>query len=222
MDGEDTSATGHLADETRHEAIALAVEDTEPQASNELLSLLYEELRSLARVRLGRIPPGQTLQPTALVHEVWMRIADRRPDGWDGRAHFFHAAARAMRDILVEDARRKAATKRGGDRRRIGLADAAELVPAGPDTEDGLPDEDIGVVSAAIDRLSAEHPRAAEVTMLRYFAGLTKEETARVLDTSPSTVVRSWRLARAWLHRELDAEIVDLEDAAGSPEEGTR
>lgn len=188
-------------DATRHDAILVAAETSVGRSGAELLGLLYDELRSLARARLARIPVGQTLQPTALVHEAWMRISDRRPEGWAGRAQFFHAAARAMRDILVEDARRKGAVKRGGDRRRIGLTAAAGETPILDPVSD-----DVAELAEAIDRLSVDHPRASEVTMLRYFAGLTTEEAALVMDASPSTVERAWRFARAWLRRELGAD----------------
>lgn len=177
-------------------------------ASSALLPLVYDELRHLAVARMGRIPPGQTLQPTALVHEAWMRVAGRRPEGWAGRAEFFHAAARSMRDILVEDARRKAGPKRGGDRKRLVL-----------DEDSGLaiepPDGDVLALDEALRRLEAEHPEPARVVGLRYFAGLTVEEVADVQDVSVSTVERHWRLARAWLRRALG----EPDDAAADPAE---
>lgn len=173
-----------------------AVGRGEAEAARDLLPLVYDELRRLAAARLERIPPGQTLQPTALVHEVWMRIGERKPDGWAGRAEFFHAAARSMRDILVEDARRKAGPKRGGDRRRVVL-----------DEDSGLaletPREDVLALDEALVRLEAEHPDAARITSLRYFAGLTVSEVAEVTGASVSTVERQWRLAKAWLRRAL-------------------
>ncbi len=173
-----------------------AVGRGEADASNDLLPLVYDELRRLAAARMRRIPPGQTLQPTALVHEAWVRIAGRRPEGWSGRAEFFHAAARSMRDIIVEDARRKAGPKRGGGRKRLVL-----------DEDSGLaiepPREDVLALDEALARLEAEHPEAAQVVGLRYFAGLTVEEVADVTGASVSTIERRWRLARAWLRRAL-------------------
>lgn len=198
--------SGHGAAITR---VLLAMNEGDERAASDLLPLVYDELRRLARARMAHAAPGQTLQPTALVHEAWMRIADRRPEGWDGRGHFFHAAARAMRDILVESARRRGALKRGGDRQRVALEHANEALAIEPDLPADAPAGELLHVDAALTRLEAEHPRAAEVVLLRYFAGLTTAETAAAMDTSPSTVERSWRLARAWLHR-------DLEESAGA------
>lgn len=169
----------------------------EDGAADRLLPLVYEELRILARSRMREIPPGQTLQPTALVHEAWVRIADRRPEGWANRAEFFFAAARAMRDILVEDARRKGSLKRGGDRRRVVLDESSDLAIE-PPTDDVL------ALDEAISLLAAEHPEAAKVVNLRYFAGLTMEEVAAIRGVSVSTVERLWRFARAWLRSQLE------------------
>ncbi|MFI4854198.1 MAG: ECF-type sigma factor [Phycisphaerales bacterium JB065] len=160
--------------------------------ASELLPVVYAELRHLARSRMRQIPPGQTLDPTALVHEAWVRISHRKPDGWSGRAEFFHAAARAMRDILVEDARRKGSLKRGGDRRRLALADHLKMAIEPPS-------EDLLALDEAIADLAGSHPEAARVTNLRYFVGLTTEEVAAVEGVSVSTVERLWRFARAWL-----------------------
>jgi len=171
---------------------------TEAIAAGDLLAAVYEELRRLAAHRIERIPPGQTLQATALVHEAWVRIRDRRPEGWSGRAEFFHAAARAMRDILVEDARRKAGPKRGGDRVRLVLDDVAGIGVEAPR-------EDLLALDDALGALEVEHPDEARVVALRYFAGLTVGEVAEVTEASVSTVERRWRLARAWLRRRLDA-----------------
>jgi len=165
-------------------------------ARDRLLPLVYEELRVLARARMREVPPGQTLEPTALVHEAWVRIADRRPDGWANRAEFFHAAARAMRDIIVEDARRKGSLKRGGDRRRVVLDEVWELAVESPT-------DDVVALDEAISILSEEHPSAAEVVNLRFFAGLTVDEVAAVRGASASTVEREWRFARAWLRGKL-------------------
>lgn len=164
-------------------------------AADLLLPLVYDELRGLAAVRLARLRPGQTLQPTALVHDAYLRIAERRDRSWTGRSHFFFVAARAMRDILVEDARRKASLKRGGNWRRI---DGLDL-PAACDE----PREDLLTLDGALARLEHESPEQYEVVMLRYFTGLTNDEIAELLQTSASTIKRRWRFARAWLHREL-------------------
>lgn len=165
------------------------------QASSQLLPLVYDELRKLARARMAKIPPGQTLQATALVHEAYLRITRDDEAEWDGRAHFFFAAARAMRDILVEDARRKASLKRGGNRKRVELSDSGIVIDP--------PSEDLLAVDEAVKKLEAEDPEKARIVMLRYFTGLTTEETAQVLGVSVATVERKWRFIRAWLHREL-------------------
>lgn len=168
----------------------------EAGAAERLLPLVYEELRVLARSRMREIPPGQTLQPTALVHEAWVRIADRRPEGWANRAEFFHAAARAMRDIIVEDARRKASLKRGGGRKRVVLDEDSDLAIESPN-------EDVVALDEAIHQLAEINPEAAKVVNLRYFAGLTVEEVATIHGISVSTVERLWRFARAWLKQAL-------------------
>jgi RNA polymerase sigma factor (TIGR02999 family) len=167
-------------------------------AADRLLPLVYEELRILARSRMRHIPPGQTLQPTALVHEAWMRVADRRPEGWANRAEFFYAAARAMRDILVEDARRKGSLKRGGDRKKLILDEDSDLAIEPPN-------EDVIALDEAIQRLAAFNPEAANVVNLRYFAGLTVDEVAALKQVSSSTVERLWRFARAWLREALQS-----------------
>jgi len=170
----------------------------EADAAERLLPLVYSELKGLARARMARERPGQTLQPTALVHEAYLRLVG---DGvrWESRAHFFGAAAQAMRRILVERARRVARLKRGGGAERITLDDAAASVT--PRSEDLL------ALDQALDRL-AEHDRVmADVVMLRYFAGLTVTETAEALGTSERTVYRQWTAARAWLRHQLDTPI---------------
>lgn len=170
--------------------------------ADELLPMVYGELRRLARSRMGRIPPGQTLDPTALVHEAWVRISDRRPEGWSGRAEFFHAAARAMRDILVEDARRKGSLKRGGDRQRVVLNEQHAISVEAPS-------DDVLALDESIARLGESYPDAARVVSLRYFTGLTTEEVAEVEGVSVSTVERTWRFARAWLRDHLKEGRVD-------------
>ncbi len=171
----------------------------DPMAAEDLLPLVYEELRRLAESRLARLPPGQTLQPTALVHDAYLRLVGDADPGWNGRAHFFGAAARAMRNILVDQARRKGAIKHGGDRRRQALHEGGA---PGPMIE--TPPEDMISLDAALARLEAEHPRQARVVMLRYFAGLTNEQVADLTDIALSSVKRDWRFARAWLRREID------------------
>jgi RNA polymerase sigma factor (TIGR02999 family) len=165
-------------------------------ASEDLLPRLYSELRKLARVMMSREAPGNTLQATALVHEAYLRLVGSEDPGWDGRGHFFAAAARAMRRILVEQARRKAAERHGGGRQRVELEDAP--LPIEP------PSLDMLALDQALERLEAADPRAAEVVNLRYFAGLTAEETASALGISLSSVEREWRFARTFLHSELE------------------
>ena len=174
------------------------------RAASELLPLVYGELRRLAVSRMAKLPPGQTLQPTALVHEAYMRLVGDADPGWHSRGHFFGAAAQAMRDILVEHARRKARYKHGGDRRRVDLRDSAPDA-AFEASDFGLPAKQILAIDAAMGRLSHEHPRQADVVMYRYFAGLPTELVAEIMGVSSRTVERDWRFARAWLHREVSS-----------------
>jgi RNA polymerase sigma factor (TIGR02999 family) len=156
---------------------------------------VYAELHRLAAALASRLPPGQTLTPTVLVHEAYLRLVGDRDPGWEGRRHFFGAAARAMREILIDQAQRKASHKRGGDRRRIDLVEGLAVIQP--------PAEDLLAVDEAIQRLQAEKPHLAEIAMLRYYTGLSVEETAGVLGMSASTLKREWRYARAWLARRL-------------------
>ena len=165
------------------------------RAAAELLPLLYDELRALARQRMGKEAQPQTLQATALVHEAYLRLVGDRDPMWQGRAHFFAAAARAMRRILVERARARGRLKRGGDRGRTGLDDVAAI--------ESEPSADLVALDEALDRLQAHDKRKSEVVMLRHFAGLSLEETAAALDVSLATVKSDWTYAKAWLHREL-------------------
>ena len=165
------------------------------QPAAELLPIVYAELRRLAAALAGRLPPGQTLQPTALVHEAYLRLVGDLDPGWNGRRHFFGAAARAMREILVEQARRKGARKRGGGGHRVELTEGLALIEP--------PADDLLAVDEAIQELQAEKPHLAEIAMLRHFAGLSTVETAAVLGISASTLAREWRFARAWLVRRL-------------------
>lgn len=191
--------------------ILRAAAQGDERASAELLPLVYDELRRLAQSRLRQTPPGNTLQPTALVHEAYLKLigGGAGDPGWEGRGHFFGAAARAMRDILVDQARRKAAAKHGAGRRRIDL-DGLELGGGeGEDRAQGILDLD-----AAIRRLEAQDPRRAEIVMLRCFAGLSEAETAAALNLTDRTIRREWRFIKAWLLRELEA-------AGGAPEPGS-
>jgi RNA polymerase sigma factor (TIGR02999 family) len=173
-----------------------AIERGEPRAAEQLLPLVYDELRRLAARRLAQEKPGHTLQPTALVHEAYLRlVGPGESSDWDGRGHFFAAAAEAMRRILVENARRKKRKKRGGGLPRVDLEDV-ELVCR-------MPPEDLLVLDDAMARLAAEDPVKARLVELRFFTGLTLEEAASVLGVSAVTAKRYWRYARAWLHREV-------------------
>ena len=165
-------------------------------ASAQLLPLVYDELRRLAAERMAKEKPGQTLQPTALVHEVYLRLVGQGEERhWDSRGHFFAAAAEAMRRILIENARRKGRKKHGGDLARVDLAEA--------DVACRMPPEELIALDEAMTRLEAEDPLKARLVRLRFFAGLSLEEAAEVLEVSAATAKRYWRYARAWLHREV-------------------
>ena len=178
-----------------------ALQSGEPRAAEQLLPLVYEELRKLAASKLAQERPGQTLQATALVHEAWLRIAGGDPQTWNGRGHFFGAAAEAMRRILIDNARRKLALRHGGGLERVALdkgdAVATEVVAPGAN------DDELLAVHEALDRLAAQDARKAELVKLRYFVGLTIEETAEALGMSEATAKRDWVYARAWLRREI-------------------
>ena len=168
-------------------------------AADQLLPLVYDELRKLATARLAQEQPGQTLQPTALVHEAFLRLVDaERMPKWDSRGHFFAAAAEAMRRILVDQAKRKNSLKHGGGRVRIDLNEQLSLSP------DRDQSDLILEVNEALTALQAEDSRQAELVKLRYFAGMTLEEAAQVLDISLATAKRDWTYARVWLFRRLD------------------
>jgi RNA polymerase sigma factor (TIGR02999 family) len=173
-----------------------APEPGDPHDAARLLPLVYEELRRLAACRLAHEPSGQTLQPTALVHEAYLRVVGGGGEGgWDGRGHFFAAAAEAMRRILIENARRKGRKKHGGDLARVDLAEA--------DLACRMPPEELIALDEAMTRLEAEDPLKARLVRLRFFGGLGLEEAADVLGVSAATAKRYWRYARAWLHREV-------------------
>jgi RNA polymerase sigma factor (TIGR02999 family) len=177
-----------------------AIDQGDGGAADRLLPLVYDELRRLAARRLAREVPGQTLQPTGLVHEAYVRLVDvEREQSWNGRGHFFAAAAEAMRRILVENARRKRRLKHGGARRRVELNEAALAVDAPPAGE-------LLAVDEALERLAREDPQAAELVKLHYFAGLTIEQAAELLGISARKAYRIWAYARAWLFRSLGGE----------------
>jgi RNA polymerase sigma factor (TIGR02999 family) len=173
--------------------ILSAIEQGDPHAARQLLPLVYDELRRLAAQKLASEKPGQTLQATALVHEVYLRLAG--PDGarhWNGRAHFFRAAADAMRKILVDQARARHSQKRGGAWNQVDLDQAAEVAHD--------PAQDVAAVSEALDLLAEHDPVKAELVKLRFFAGLSVEEAADLLGISRATADRHWRYARTWLY----------------------
>jgi RNA polymerase sigma factor (TIGR02999 family) len=180
----------------------------DPQAARELLPLVYDELRRLAAARLAHEPAGQTLGATALVHEAYLRVVGPDPDRpWDGRRHFFGAAAEAMRRILVDQARQRRSKKRGGDRGRIEIDLAGLALPE--------PDADLLALNDALDRLAERDPLKAELVKLLYFAGLTLPQAAQTLDLSPAAAKRAWAYARAWLR-------VEARDGAAAPKEGEK
>jgi RNA polymerase sigma factor (TIGR02999 family) len=183
-----------MSDVTR---ILSAIDQGDLHAAEQLLPLVYEELRKLAAAKLAQEQPGQTLQPTALVHEAYLRLVGSDPaPQWNGRGHFFAAAAEAMRRILVDGARRKQSLKHGGGGQvRVALSDDAVAAPE--------PDVDLVALDAALTRLAGVDPLKARLVELRYFAGLTGEQAAAALGLSPSAVDRLWVFTRAWLRREL-------------------
>jgi RNA polymerase sigma factor (TIGR02999 family) len=178
-----------MTDVTR---ILHAAEQGDPSAAAQLLPLVYEELRRLAAHKMANEPAGQTLQPTALVHEAWLRLTKNQDMHWNGRAHFFGAAAEAMRRILIESARRKQALRHGGGHERVALDQVDPAEPAKP--------EELVLINDALDKLAAEDSQKAELVKLRYFVGLSFEETAEILAISVPTAKRWWAYARAWLY----------------------
>lgn len=176
-------------------AILRAAQDGDEDAAARLLPLVYDELRQLAHARMKQLPPGQTLQPTALVHEAYLRLLGKRDLHLDGRRHFFFAAARAMRDILVEQARAKSGPKRGGDRRRVALEDC--------DTPGESSSDEVLALNEALADLEVKDPLKAQIVTLRYFTGMSAAETAEVLGMSERTLHRHWRFIKAWLRSRL-------------------
>ncbi|MCA9290468.1 MAG: sigma-70 family RNA polymerase sigma factor [Phycisphaerales bacterium] len=177
-----------------------SVQAGDRQAASQLLPLVYDELRRLAHQRMAAEPADHTLQATALVHEAYLRlVGDADAANWDSRGHFFAAAARAMRRILIERARRHAAAKHGGGRQRVSF----NRIDDEPDDETGV---DLIALDEALTRLESEDPRLSQIIMLRYFAGLTVDQTAQHLGVSSRTVKRDWTVARAWLYHEIMRE----------------
>ena len=176
-------------------AMLTAVQKGEPKAAEELLKLVYDELRGLAAFRMSQQPPGHTLQPTALVHEAWLKLAGSAKTTFENRAHFFAAAAEAMRHILIDSARRKLARRHGGGLERV-VVEEFELVS--PISHQQLLD-----VNEALDRFAQQHPVQAEVVKLRFFVGMTNEEIAQLLTITESTVKNYWNFSRAWLFQQM-------------------
>jgi RNA polymerase sigma factor (TIGR02999 family) len=207
MAADDSSSSAPLT-----EIILSAVEQGDARVAGDLLPLVYQELRRLAAQRLSHERPGQTLQPTALVHEAYLRLLGAGANGgakgaglqWDSRAHFFAAAAEAMRRILIDNARRKQRVKHGGgrDQRDVGAVDLSEIVAISPVASG----DDLLALDEALERLAAFDSGKAELVKLRYFAGLTLEEAGRMLGLSPATADRHWAFARAWLYKEIHGE----------------
>jgi len=175
-----------------------AIDAGDPKAAEQLLVLVYDELRRLAASKLAYEAPGQTLQPTALVHEAWLRLVGDNSASFKNREHFFRASAEAMRRILIDRARRKRTIRHGGGYQRVDL-DGFDL--AGPDA-----DQRLLAINEALDKFALEHPVQAELVKLRYFAGLTNEEASQVLGVSLSTVKNYWTFARAWLLNEIERQ----------------
>jgi RNA polymerase sigma factor (TIGR02999 family) len=178
--------------------ILTTIEQGNPKAADELLPLVYEELRKLAAAKMARESAGHTLQPTALVHEAWLRLVGDDNPQFANRAHFFAAAAEAMRRILIDKARRKRAQRHGGEQQRVDLEEDAAIAAPGDDDQ-------LLAVNEALDKLAAIHAAQTEVVKLRYFVGMTNVETAQALGLSERTVKNYWNHARAWLFHEINA-----------------
>src|SRR6266446_1489109 len=182
----------HMSDAT---VLLTAVERGDPKAADELLELVYQELRQLAARKMAQESPGQTLQPTALVHEAWLRLVGSENPGFENRAHFFSAAAEAMRRILIDRARRRRTRRHGGGYERVDLDECDLVAPQA--------DDQLLAVHEALDKLAREYPVQAEVVKLRYFGGRTNQEVAQILEISRTTVKTYWSFARAWLVQEI-------------------
>ena len=184
-----------MSDVTR---ILESIEHGDPKAADELLPLVYGELRKLAAAKMANEAPNQTLQPTALVHEAWLRLVGEANPKFDGRAHFFAAAAEAMRRILIDKARRKRALRHGGDHQRVDLTDIDVAAPGD--------DDQLLAINDALDKLDGQNKVEAELVKLRYFVGMTLDEAAEILGISARTADNYWAHARAWLFREIKAQ----------------
>jgi RNA polymerase sigma factor (TIGR02999 family) len=175
--------------------ILRAIETGDAKAADQLLPLVYEELRKLAAYKMASESPDQTLQPTALVHEAWLRLTGKEDLQWNGRTHFFAASAEAMRRILIDNARRKLGLRHGGGQQRVEILEQ--------DIATSTDDEQLLDLNAALDKLAAKDKQKAELVKLRFFVGLTIEESADILGISVATAKRYWIYARAWLHAEI-------------------
>lgn len=178
--------------------ILQAVGRGEKQATEDLLPLVYDELRRLATARMANEAAGHTLQPTALVHEAWLRLGGGQNQSWQNRAHFFNVAAEAMRRILIEHARRKSALKHGGGQQRLNIEDLECAAPS--------PDEKMLLVDAALEELAKSHPERAKIVVMKFFGGMTNEEVADALGVGERTVYRHWECAKLWLFDQLAGE----------------
>jgi RNA polymerase sigma factor (TIGR02999 family) len=189
------SRAGKMSDAT---VMLAAIEAGDPKAAEQLLVLVYDELRRLASSKLAQEAPGQTLQPTALVHEAWLRLVGGQTPSFNDREHFFRASAEAMRRILIDRARRKHTKRHGGGYQRVDFE--------GFDLAAPVADDQLLAVNEALDKLALEHPVQAELVKLRYFAGLTNEEVSQVLGISLSTAKNYWTFSRAWLLNEIEGK----------------
>jgi RNA polymerase sigma factor (TIGR02999 family) len=199
MKGDELYSASRLMDGMSDATVMLAAIDAgDSKSAEQLLVLVYDELRRLAASKLALEAPGQTLQPTALVHEAWLRLVGDQNPSFKDRTHFFCAAAEAMRHILIDRARRKQAKRHGGDYRRVDFEDFDLAAPSA--------DDQLLAVDEALDKLSLEHPIQGKVVKLRYFAGLTNEEISEVLGISASTVKNYWTFSRAWLLNEIEEQ----------------
>ena len=194
MSNEVGNSTSAAADEVPR--ILEATQRGDPKAAEKLLPLVYDELRRLAAAKMAQERPDQTLQPTALVHEAWLRLTGDQSQLWNGRAHFFGAAAEAMRRILIENARRKRAVRHGGGQAKLDI----QQIEIAADAKD----DELLAVHEALDKLAARDKQKAELVKLRYFVGLTTQEAADVLGISVPTADRWWNFSRAWLFEEIE------------------
>jgi len=185
-----------MSDITR---VLRAIGNGDGQAAEELLPLVYDELRKLAAARIAYEQPGQTLQATAIVHEAWLRLVSDGERSWQNRGHFFGAAAEAMRRILIENARRKSALKRGGGQLRVDIEDV-ELA-------DASPDDTILLIDDALKELEIESPEKAKIVVLKFFGGLTNQQIAENFGTTERTIERQWAFAKAWLYAKIKTEV---------------